>query len=232
MSALNRAHGVLLDLDGTLLDTAPDLIASINRLLDEQGFAALPEREFAGSVGHGSAPMIARAFNLGSADYLFEGLRQRFLDLYHEQVSHQTRPYDGMEAMIDHLEAAGIPWGIVTNKPGWLTEPLLTALGYGERPACVVTGDDITRRKPHPHQVTEGCRRLGLRPGHCVLVGDALRDIQAGQRAGTMTLAALYGYLCGDDQPERWGADGLIDHPGQILRWVALPEGHTAASAA
>ena len=134
--------------------------------------------------------------------------------------------------MIELLEAAGIPWGIGTTKPGWLTEPLLTALGYGERPACVVTGDDITRRKPHPHQVTEGCRRLGLRPADCVLVGDAERDIQAGQRAGTMTLAALYGYLSGDDHAERWGADGLIDHPAQILRWVALPEGHTAASAA
>ena len=220
MSLPARPRGVLLDLDGTLFDTAPDLIGSLNALRAENGLDALPAAEFASSVGHGSAPMIARGFNLDPADHRFEPLRERFLALYHEHLSEQTRPYEGMEAALDALEAAAIPWGIVTNKPGWLTRPLITALGYDHRPDCVVTGDDMARRKPHPHQVTEGARRLGLAASECVVIGDAERDIQAGRQAGTLTLVALYGYLSGDDRVRCWGADGLIAHPLELLRWV------------
>ena len=232
MSPLPLARGVLLDLDGTLFDTAPDLIAAFNRLRSEQALPPLPAAAFASSVGHGSAPMIARGFDLTPADPRFEPLRLRFLELYHEHLSVYTAPYPGMESVLRSLERSGTPWGIVTNKPGWLTRPLITALGFDERPQCVVTGDDIALRKPHPHQVLEGCRRLGLPPAACVLVGDAERDIQAGQRAGTMTLAALYGYLSGDDHAERWGADGLIGSPLDILRWVAAEPVTTAQSVA
>ena len=220
MSLTDRARGVLLDLDGTLFDTAPDLVGSLNALRGEHGLPPLPAADFANSVGHGSVPMIARGFNLDPADARFEPLRQRFLELYHERLSHETRPYDGMEEALAALEAAAIPWGIVTNKPGWLTRPLISALGYDNRPVCVVTGDDIALRKPHPHQVLEGARRLGLPPAECVIIGDAERDIRAGRRAGTLTLAALYGYLSGDDHAECWGADGLIGHPLELLRWV------------
>jgi phosphoglycolate phosphatase len=198
MTGLPLARGVLLDLDGTLFDTAPDLIDSINTLRAEQQLSALADAELAASVGHGSAPMIARAFNLTPADHAFEPLRLRFLDLYRERLSLRTRPYEGMEALLHALEARAIPWGIVTNKPGWLTRPLITALGYDERPHCLVTGDDMARRKPHPHE----------------------RDIIAGRQAGTLTLAALYGYVSGDDRVERWGADGLISHPLEVLRWL------------
>ncbi len=220
MSALPLARGVLLDLDGTLFDTAPDLIDSLNALRAEQGLAALADAEFAASVGHGSAPMIARAFNLTPADNRFEPLRLRFLDLYRERLSLRTQPYEGMEALLHTLEARNIPWGIVTNKPGWLTRPLVAALGYDERPDCVVTGDDMARRKPHPHQIIEGCRRLALPAHACVTVGDAQRDIIAGRQAGTLTLAAIYGYVSGDDRVERWGADGIISHPLEVLRWL------------
>ncbi len=220
MSRLPLARGVLLDLDGTLFDTAPDLVAALNALRGEQQLPSLPAATFANSVGHGSVPMIARGFDLAPEHPAFEPLRQRFLELYHRDVSARTRPYNGMETVLSALDAAQIPWGIVTNKPGWLTRPLITALGYDERPLCVVTGDDIARRKPHPHQVLEGCRRLALKPADCVVVGDAERDIQAGRSAGTLTLAALYGYLSGDDHAARWGADGLISSPEEILRWV------------
>ncbi len=220
MKPLARASGVLLDLDGTLFDTAPDLIASFNQLRREQGLSDLPAREFANSVGHGSAPMIARGFNLSPQDPQFEPLRERFLALYREQVAGDTVIYPGMDDLLHALEAANIPWGIVTNKPGWLTHPLIAELGYSERPQCVITGEDTALRKPHPHQVIEGCRCLGLAPADCVMVGDAERDIRAGRQAGTLTLAALYGYLCGDDHAERWGADGLIGHPLEVLRWL------------
>jgi phosphoglycolate phosphatase len=221
MTPFPLARGVLLDLDGTLFDTAPDLIDSLNQLRIEQGLTSLAPEEFAGSVGHGSLPMLARGFHITPTDYQFEALRTRFLELYHERLSERTKPYEGMEAVLKTLERCQIPWGIVTNKPGWLTRPLISALGYDERPNCVVTGDDIARRKPHPHQVLEGCRRLGLAPADCLIVGDAERDIQAGRQAGTLTLAAVYGYVSGDDRVERWGADGLIGHPSEILRWLA-----------
>jgi len=218
-----RAHGVLLDLDGTLLDTAPDLIDSLNQLRDERGLAPLADAEFLHAVGHGSIPMIARGFNCHPGDPGFDALRDRFLAIYAESVSRRTRPYPGMETTLEALEAAAIPWGIVTNKPGWLTTPLLADLGYDGRPACVVAGDDLARRKPHPYQITEAARQLELPSSACLVVGDTERDIRAGRQAGTLTLVALYGYLSGDDHAEFWGADGLIGHPAEMLRWVADP---------
>ncbi len=220
MTVSPLARAVLLDLDGTLFDTAPDLVDALNALREEQDLTPLPAEDFANAVGHGSVPMIARGFNLPPTHPRFEPLRERFLSLYHERVCQKTKPYEGMEALLEALEQRGVSWGIVTNKPGWLTRPLIAALGYDERPACVVTGEDIALRKPHPFQVLEGCRRLQLPPQQCIMVGDAERDVQAGQRAGTLTLAALYGYLCGDDHPAYWGADGLINHPLEVLRWL------------
>ena len=216
-----RAGGVLLDLDGTLLDTAPDLIDSLNRLRDEQGLPPLADAEFLHAVGHGSIPMVARGFNRHPGEAGFDALRERFLAIYAESVSQRTRAYAGVDAMLDALEAAAIPWGIVTNKPGWLTRPLLADLGYAGRPACLVTGDDPDRRKPHPYPILEAARQLDLAPSACLVVGDTERDIRAGRQAGAMTLVALYGYLSGDDRVEYWGADGLIGHPAELLRWVA-----------
>lgn len=221
MTRLPLARAVLLDLDGTLLDTAPDLIGSLNALRREEDLPPLAALQLASAVSHGSAPMIRRGFDLAPDDPRFEPLRQRFLALYRERLSRETRPFEGMEQLLRLLERGGVPWGIVTNKPGWLTEPLVAALGYGERPHCVVSGDDLRRRKPDPYQVLEGCRRLGLPPSQCVFVGDAERDIEAGRRAGTLTLVALFGYLCAEDRVTRWGADGLIGHPLEIERWLA-----------
>ncbi|PWG63481.1 HAD family hydrolase [Spiribacter halobius] len=221
MRRLPLARAVLLDLDGTLFDTAPDLISSLNALRREEDLPPLAAAQLASAVSHGSAPMIRRGFDLAPDDPRFEPLRQRFLALYRERLSCETQPFDGMEELLHTLERGGVPWGIVTNKPGWLTEPLVAALGYGERPHCVVSGDDLRRRKPDPYQVLEGCRRLGLPPRECVFVGDAERDVEAGRRAGTLTLVALFGYLSAEDRVTRWGADGLIGHPQEIERWLA-----------
>ena len=221
MRSLGRAKGLLFDLDGTLFDTAPDLIDSLNAVLAEQSMPPCPAHDLANAVGHGSAPMIARAFNLNVGHPRFEPLRERFVEVYSERICIRTKAFAGIEALLAVLDRAALPWGIVTNKPGWLTRPLIAELGYSERPVCVVTGDDIALRKPHPHQVIEGCRRLQMAPSDCVVIGDAERDIQAGRSAGTLTLAALWGYLCGDDQASRWGADGLVEQPHDILHWVA-----------
>lgn len=213
-------RAVLLDLDGTLLDTAPDLIGSLNDLRREQRLTPLAPEQLAMVVSHGSAPMIRRGFDLDPGDPRLEPLRRRYLAIYRDRVSRETRAFAGMDELLERLEATGIPWGIVTNKPGWLTRPLVDALGYAHRLACLVTGDNVSLRKPNPYPVLEACRQLRRTPGQCLIVGDAQRDVEAGQRAGALTLVALFGYINGEDRVAAWGADGLIDHPLEVLRWV------------
>ena len=212
---------VLFDLDGTLLDTAPDLVGAANELLAEHGRPPLLTGFYAPVVSHGSAAMIARSFDLALDDPRMETLRQRFLTLYRERVSRLTRPFDGIPELLDQLDAAGLRWGVVTNKPGWLTEPLLQDLDLARRAACIVSGDSVQRRKPDPRPVTLACEHLGITPERAVVVGDARRDVSAGRRAGTATIVALFGYITGEDAPTRWGADGLIGHPGELVRWLA-----------
>lgn len=220
-TASPQVRGVLLDLDGTLLDTAPDLIGSLNALRIENGHETLPAGHLQCVVSHGSAAMIQRGFDMAPHAPGFESLRLRFLELYRARVSRATRPYDGMDALLDTLDYASIPWGIVTNKPGWLAEPLLNDLGYAKRAACIIAGDTLPCRKPDPAPVLLACEQLQLTPQECVLVGDAERDVQAGYRAGTLTLVALFGFIGAEDHVARWGADGLISHPLETLQWLA-----------
>lgn len=221
-SQLPRARGVLLDLDGTLLDTAPDLMAALNELRAQEGLAAVDEGHLWPVVSHGSAAMIQRGFDMSPDTPGFEELRQRFLHLYRDCVSRRTRPFAGMDELLDVLEEQNVPWGVVTNKPGWLTEPLLADLGYLQRTGCLVSGDTLPCRKPDPAPVQLACEKLRLAPSECVLVGDALRDVDAGRRAGVLTVVALFGYIAAEDRVAHWGADGLISHPLELLRWLDL----------
>ncbi|MFO7858649.1 MAG: HAD-IA family hydrolase [Ectothiorhodospiraceae bacterium] len=214
---------VLFDLDGTLLDTAPDLIGAANDLLAEKGHPPLPDGLYAPVVSHGSAAMIARSFNIGPHEARMQPLRARFLRLYRRRVSRLTRPFPGILELLDTLDAAGIRWGVVTNKPAWLTEPLLDDQGLAARASCIVSGDTVPCRKPDPRPIVHACERAGARPRETVVVGDAQRDIRAGTLAGTATLAALFGYICAEDNPTYWGADGLLGTPGELTRW--LPDG-------
>lgn len=215
-----KIRGVLLDLDGTLLDTAPDLIGSLNALRIENGFGPVPAGHLESVVSHGSGAMIQRGFDLLPDNPYFDALRLRFLDLYRARVSRATRPFEGIDDLLETLEYAQIPWGIVTNKPGWLAEPLLADLGYAERAACIVSGDTLPCRKPDPAPVLLACEQLQLPPQQCMLIGDAERDVQAGYRAGTLTLVALFGYIGAEDRVAYWGADGLISHPLEALQWL------------
>lgn len=218
MSAALRA--VLFDLDGTLLDTAPDMAAALNRLRREQGLADLPFERVRPQVSNGARALVQLGFGLSEDAPGFERLRQRFLQLYHEGVCLETRPFPGIEELLLRLEALRLPWGVVTNKPGWLTLPLLQALQLAQRAAVIVSGDTTLRRKPHPDPLLYACRALGLGPASCVYVGDAARDVEAALRAGMLALAATFGYIPEGEDPASWGAHELVTHPDAIWQHI------------
>lgn len=211
---------VLFDLDGTLLDTARDMAQALNRLRQEQGLPVLPYEQIRSEVSHGSLAMIRLGFGLSPQDSLFPILRQRFLDLYRLDLAGETVLFPGMDATLAHLETRDIHWGVVTNKPGWLTDPLLRQLNLFERAACVVSGDTVSKRKPDPEPLLHACQLVGVDPGCCLYVGDAERDVQAGKGAGMTALVARFGYVGTHENPEDWGADGLIDTPHDLLVWL------------
>jgi phosphoglycolate phosphatase len=212
-------RALLLDLDGTLLDTAPDMGGALNRLRVEAGREPLPLASIRPVVSHGAMRLVGLGFPEATGAE-FERLRLRFLDLYSQCLSEGTRLYPGMEPVLDELERLGLPWGIVTNKPGWLTDPLLAALGLHERAACVVSGDTLAERKPHPLPLLHAAAIVGVAPGHCIYVGDAERDIQAGRAAGMTTVVAAYGYISADDDPAGWQPTGIVAEPFELLDWI------------
>lgn len=210
---------LLLDLDGTLLDTAPDMGGALNRLRAEHGLEPLAAERIRPVVSHGAMRLVALGFPDASGPR-FEELRQRFLALYAANLALGTRLFPGFEAVLAGLEARGLPWGIVTNKPGWLTAPLLAALGLDIRAACAVSGDTVAERKPHPLPLLHAAALIGVEPARCVYVGDAERDIQAGRAAGMTTLVAAYGYIADDEDPRRWQPDGVVEAPQDLLDWM------------
>ena len=213
-------HCVLFDLDGTFADTAPDLHFALNQVLISRDRAPLTFEQLRPSVSHGSQAMLRVGFGLEHGDAGYEGIRQDFLDTYLANIARHTRLFKGIEPLLASFDQRGIRWGIVTNKPAWLTEPLMQGLGLDQRAACIVSGDTTSNAKPHPEPILHACRLAGAEPGRSLYVGDAQRDIEAGRRAGTRTLVALFGYLSEDDRPESWCADGAVQHPLEILHWL------------
>jgi len=226
---MTRAHAILFDLDGTLLDTAPDMIGALNLLRQEEGLEPLPFGAARSSVSHGAVRLVTVGFPGAQGDE-FERLRQRFLVIYSENLATGTRLFAGLEQVLAEFEAEGLPWGIVTNKPGWLTDPLLQQLDLTRRACCVVSGDTVNERKPHPLPLLHAAAVTGVSPDHCVYVGDAERDIVAGRAAGMQTVVAAYGYLAEHDHPQTWNADGIIQRPEDVMDWLTLR--HLAAMAA
>mgnify|MGYP001820779503 FL=1 len=211
---------VLFDLDGTLLDTAPDLADALNAVLVENRREPLPYEEIRGVDSHGGMALIRLGFGISPDDPDIEPLRQRLLDIYLANIANRTRPFPGITELLDELERRGLNWGVVTNKPGWLTDPLLRQLDLYDRAACVVSGDTLSERKPHPAPMLHACSRTGSLPAQCVYVGDAERDIEAGRNARMHTLVALFGYFMADDRPLEWLADGSISQPLDLLEWL------------
>ncbi len=219
-----RCDALLLDLDGTLLDTAPDMGGALNLLRAEHGLEPLETNVIRPVVSHGAMRLVALGFPDVNGEE-FERLRRRFLEIYAENLAVGTRLFAGFDVVLERLEAMDLPWGIVTNKPGWLTDPLLAALGLNGRAACAVSGDTVAEKKPHPLPLLHAAGVIGVPAGRCIYVGDAERDIQAGRAAGMATVVAAYGYLSDDDHPERWQAHGIVQTPVELLDWVQGPGG-------
>ena len=211
----------LFDLDGTLLDTAPDVAAAFNALRAEQGLPALPYEPIRLQVSHGAAAVLRLGFATAEPAE-FERLRERLLELYLADLSGRTRLFDGFETVLGALERHGIPWGVVTNKPQRLTEPLLQQLGLRRRAACVLSGDTLPERKPHPRPLLVAAEQIGVAPQRCLYLGDALRDVQAALAAGMVPLGARFGYLSAADEPQRWPVAGWLNDPLDLLPWVGL----------
>lgn len=224
MSRLSRPRSVLFDLDGTLVDTAPDMARALNRLLEEEGRQPLAYPLIRPQVSNGARGLLKLGFELDIDDRDFDRLRQRFLLLYASSLADESRLFSGMDEVLTRLEQANIPWGIVTNKPSRLTMPLLTALGILERAHCVVSGDTCARAKPHPMPLLHAARSLGLDSVTCLYVGDAQRDVEAARAAGMPVMVATYGYLEPGSLPDQWGADALLSHPSELLALSGLAE--------
>jgi N-acetyl-D-muramate 6-phosphate phosphatase len=207
---------ILFDLDGTLADTADDLANALNAIRLKYELTTLPKEVIRPTVSLGGNAMIKLAFNLEEGDSGFESIRDEFLNYYRANIAQETRLFDGMEELLLSLESENKPWGIVTNKSSWLTDPLVEAMSLDKRAACVISGDTLEQRKPHPAPILHACKLMQSDPATTIYIGDAQRDIEAGRRAGTKTLIALYGYIDDGDNPADWCADGMVSSPFEI----------------
>ena len=213
---------VLFDLDGTLLDSAPDMVVTVNRMLAARGRAPLPLDAVRPHVSKGSRAMSAAAFPELGGEVPGELIRE-FLDTYEQESGRHGAPFDGVETLLTAIEADGARWGIVTNKPEYLARQILPMLGWDTRSAILIGGDTLAERKPHPLPLLHAAQELGFEPVACVYVGDDERDIQAARAAGMPSVAVLWGYRLQDDLPEAWQADVMVESPAQLLDPAAWP---------
>lgn len=217
-----RGRLVLFDLDGTLIDSAPDLAAAANAMRHARGLAVLPLPQLRPMVGSGARGMVGLAFGAKPGDSSFDALRDEFLQRYQAGLLDQTAVFAAMLPVLDHLDAVGRRWGIVTNKAERFTRPLVEGLGLHTRAAVVISGDTTPHSKPHPAPLLEAARRTGVPAAQCVYVGDDQRDVQAGLAAGMATLAAGWGYLGQGDPVASWGAHAVLTEPRALLHWLEL----------
>lgn len=217
-------RALLFDLDGTLLDTAQDLVLALNNLLKAHGRAPIPYEVARFSVSQGSVALTRLGFPEVIDETEFEALRQEFLITYKACLCEATEFYPGMPALLDALDAQSIPWGIVTNKPGNLTDPLVARLNLHTRSQCVISGDTLSVRKPHPEPLLLASDMINMPPRDVLYIGDDPRDITAGNAAGMYTCVANYGYIEADLDTSLWGADFCIDQPLEVLQHIALTQ--------
>jgi N-acetyl-D-muramate 6-phosphate phosphatase len=213
-------RAVLFDLDGTLVDSAPDLIAAVAALCHELGAPPPDAARVREVVSAGGRAMLRRGLP-GADDTMIDQFLPRFLDIYSANMIEHTRLYDGMDRVLEGFESRGVAWGVVTNKPGWLARPMLEQMNLASRCAAIVTGDCLSVRKPDPAPVLRACELAGVEAFATVFVGDDLRDVQAGRAAGTVTVAAAWGYLDGGD-PHAWNATHVVDLPSALPQAIGL----------
>ncbi len=212
---MKKIKTVLFDLDGTLADTAPDLAGALNHVLTTHQQAPLPYETIRPYVSHGGIALTTLGFGKEHPD--FDSLYKELLAHYQANIANETVLFEGMSELLLELETRNINWGVVTNKPAWLTEPLLDALNLTSRAAAIVSGDTLEQRKPHPAPILYACEQAGSKAEECIYIGDAERDIEAGNRAGMPSIIALFGYIAESDTPEQWGAHASINSPQEII---------------
>lgn len=212
---------VLFDLDGTLVDTAPDMVAVLDEMQRSRGVDPLEYGVARAYVSNGAIGLLKLAFPEASPAPLGP-LHLEYLDLYSKSLCRHSALFPGLPQVLNELDKTGRPWGVVTNKPKNLTEPLMQALGLMDRAACVVSGDTLPQRKPDPAPLLLAARQVDVSPSDCVYVGDAARDIQAGRAAGMATVAVRYGYIVPDDDISAWGADRIVSDVGELARLLSI----------
>jgi N-acetyl-D-muramate 6-phosphate phosphatase len=218
-----RLGAVLFDLDGTLIDSAPDLAGACNEMRVDRGLVPLPYEGLRRMVGSGARGMIGASFGLTPENPGYAELRDEFLDRYEARMTRETKVFDGMVPILAWLATRGVRWGIVTNKATRFAAPLVASLGLATQAATLVCGDTVAHSKPHPAPLLEAARRLALAPERCAYVGDDRRDVDAGRAAAMLTVVAAWGYLGDGDAPSSWGADHLIDRPDELPGLIAGP---------
>jgi len=221
VTELNGAeyNAVLFDLDGTLIDTAPDMVAVLQSMQRDHGIQPVDYALGRSNVSNGAIGLLSLGFP--EIDVTFgDQLHAEYLERYAEDICVDSMIFEGLDELLNELDRAGCPWGVVTNKPEQLTLPLLVALGLEERIACVVSGDTLPVRKPDPAPMFLACDLAGVEPHCTIYVGDAERDIEAGQRAGMATIAAAYGYVTEDDDPREWDADVIAMSTEELTQIV------------
>ncbi|MGX1173783.1 N-acetylmuramic acid 6-phosphate phosphatase MupP [Pseudomonas sp. R151218B TE3479] len=211
-----RLKAVLFDMDGTLLDTAPDFIAICQAMRADRGLPPMNTQYIRDEISGGARAMVAVTFSMDPESPGFEELRQEFLDRYLKGCAVHSHLFDGMAEVLADIEAANLIWGVVTNKPVRFAEPIMQQLGLAERSKVLICPDHVKNSKPDPEPLTLACKMLDLDPASVLFVGDDLRDIESGRSAGTKTCAVTYGYIHPDDNPNHWGADVVIDHPSAL----------------
>jgi phosphoglycolate phosphatase len=216
MAAKRLLQAVLFDLDGTLLDTAPDFAVVVNQLRQRHGQPALDYAPIRATVSHGARALVKLALQVQEHEPAFESLRQELLALYSQHLAVNTTTFPGIDDLLDWLDQEALPWGIVTNKPRLYAEPILRALKLDQRCHTLICPDDVSRTKPDPEPLQLACQQLRCHTGNAIYLGDHRRDIEAGQNAGMPTVAATYGYIDASDPAQHWQADYYIDHADQI----------------
>jgi len=215
---------VLFDLDGTLIDSAPDLGAAADKMRTDRGLEALPMSQYRTLAGAGARGMIAVAFGLTPDDARFDALKEEFFVNYESRLTVHTAEFEGVAELIARIDQAGLKWGVVTNKAARFTVPLTQAMPLFNTAGAIVSGDTTPHAKPHPAPLLEAARQLNLAPRRCVYVGDDERDIIAGRAAGMPTVVAAYGYLGQAADPQGWKADFTITSPFELLKLLNFPQ--------
>ncbi|GHA55973.1 HAD family hydrolase [Photobacterium aphoticum] len=217
----NHLHAVLFDLDGTLLDTAPDMAKAANRVLADYNLPPLTAAHIQANTSYGAKGLLTAGFGTHPLPSDMTMLRQRFLDYYEQNICEHTALYPGIAALLDHLDATQIPWGIMTNKPGFLTDMLLPYFPHLMRAHAIVCGDTLPLAKPHPEPLWYSCECMGVNAAQCAYIGDIEKDMIAASAANMAGYVAGWGYIGEADRPDKWDAHGILRHPSELIRHLS-----------